>query len=108
MSPQPQPSNIRKKQIKGFWILFLISIVLVPISFAEILAPAFIDGFCGHILGSVAAVVNIILWVYFGLRLPIAPSTRLFLLIPFTLVVLIAIVIFAHLFHWQTILNGHG
>lgn len=78
-------------------------IVLVPASLAEILAPAFIAGLCGHVWGLLAAVANIFCWIYFGLKFPMARSTRLILLIPFALVVLIAVVEFAHLFHWQII-----
>lgn len=94
-------SDVRKRQVKGFWTLFAIGIVLVPASLAEILAPAFIDGLCGHVWGSLAAVANIIAWIYLGLKFPLAPATRLMLLVPFALVVLIAIVEFAHLFHWK-------
>ena len=100
-------SDIRKRQVKGFWTLFAISVVLVPALLAEILAPAFIDGLCGHVWGSLAAVANIAAWIYFGLKFPLAPATRLMLLIPFALVVLIAVVEFAHLFHWQITSNGH-
>jgi hypothetical protein len=99
--------DMRKRQVRGFWALFFIGIVLVPASLAEILAPFFIDGLCGHIWGSLAAVANIAGWTYYGLRIPVAPSTRLILLVPFAFVVLVAVVEFAHLFHWQINSNGH-
>jgi hypothetical protein len=107
MQDSKSQPEIRKRQVRGFWTLFFLGIVLVPASLAEIFAPAFIAGLCGHVWGSLAAVANIVAWIYFGLKFQIAPSTRLLLLIPFALVVLVAVVEFAHLFHWQIILNGH-
>lgn len=77
------------------------SIVLVPLLFAETLAPFFIDGLCGHIWGSVVAVLNIGLWMFFVLKRPLAPSTRFIMLIPLAVVVLVAILEFAHLFRWR-------
>ena len=92
--------GIRKRQVKGFWTLFLIGMVLVPASIVEILMPAFIDGLCGHVWGSLAAVGNIIGWIYFGLKYRGALSPSIIIwLIPFAFVVMIAVVEFAHLFH---------
>jgi hypothetical protein len=94
--------DIRKRQTRSFWALFLVGLILVPAGLAEILAPAFIDGIFGHRWGSVAAVANIIVWIYLGIKVKLAPSTRVIIwLLPFILVVLIAVIEFGRLFHWS-------
>jgi len=95
-------NDVRERQRKFFWPLFLRAILIVPTIFLEILAPAIIDGMFGHVWGSVAAVANIIVWIYVGIKIKVTVATRVISwLIPFAFVVLIAVIEFAQLFHWK-------
>jgi hypothetical protein len=97
-----QMKTINKRQVRFFWSSLLTNTILFVALFLEILLPAFIDGLFGHVWGSLAAVANIIGWFYYGMKLKVTISTRIFIwVIPFIFVVLIAVVEFAHLFHWQ-------
>jgi hypothetical protein len=72
-------------------VYFLITIVIPPA----------IDTLLGHICGSVAAAATVVIWLYFGLKSRMAPGTRMIWLVAFVCVVIVAIVEFAHLFHWK-------
>ena len=75
--------------------------------FVEIAVPVFIDRLCGHAWGTVAAVVNIIVWLYFGLKSRMTPWRMMLWLFAILYVVIVAVVELAHLFHWQITSNGH-
>jgi hypothetical protein len=90
-------------QVRLFWRLLFLGVLLFPVSLLEIIVPFFVDGLCGHVWGSLAAIGNIIGWLYFGLKSPMAPRTRMIWLVAFVFVVLVAIVEFAHLFHWHSL-----
>ena len=92
----------RKARFRFFWIR-----LRSPILIVEILVPFLIDGLCGHFVGSLAAIGNIIGWLYFGLKSHMAPGTRMIWLAAIAFTVTIAVVEFAHLFHWQLTSNGH-
>lgn len=93
---------IKSGQSKFSWNLLLINLVGVPVLIIEIFAPFFVDKFCGHVFGLLAAIANIVGWFYFGLRLRMTLSTRVVIwVIPFLFVILVAIVEMAQLFHWK-------
>lgn len=92
----------RKERLLFHWMGFRVLVYIV-----EIAAPFFIDALCGHILGAAAAVVNIFVWFYFGLKSRMAPGTTMLWLFALVYVFTVAIVEFAHLFHWQITSNGH-
>jgi hypothetical protein len=93
---------IKKGQSRGFWTSLLTNMVRVPVIIIEIFAPFFIDKFCGHVYGLIAAIANIGIWLYFGLRLRMTIGTRIIIwLIPFLFVILVAIVEIAKFFHWS-------
>src|ERR1041385_9238605 len=68
---------------------------------AEITVPLFIDALCGHICGSVAAVANVFVWLYFARKSRMAPGTTVLWLFAFAYVIVVAVVEFARLSHWQ-------
>jgi hypothetical protein len=79
----------------------------VVIYMVEIVIPVFIGALCGHIWGTIAAVLNIIGWLYFGLKANVSFGLRMLWLFALVYVVIVAVVEFAHLFHWQLTSNGH-
>jgi hypothetical protein len=91
-----------KERLLFHWMGFRVLVYIV-----EIAVPVFIDALCGHVWGVAAAVVNIFAWLYFGLKSRKAPGTMILWLFALVYVFAVAIVEFAHLFHWQLTSNGH-
>lgn len=89
-----------KEQLLFHWMGFRVLVYIV-----EIAVPVFIDALCGHIWGAAAAVANIIVWLYLGLKSHMAPGTMMLWLFALVYVFVVAVVEFAHLFHWQAILK---
>jgi len=73
----------------------------VVIYMIEIAIPIFIDALCGHIWGAMAAVLNIIGWLYFGLKAKVSFGLRMLWLFALVYVIIVAVVEFAHLFNWK-------
>jgi hypothetical protein len=91
-----------KERLLFHWIGFRVLVYL-----AEIAVPLLIDALCGHVWGAVASVVNIIIWLYCGIKAHVSFGIRVMWTVAFVYVVLIAVVEFAHVFHWQLTSNGH-
>lgn len=85
-----------KERFRSIWIR-----LSIPISIIEITAPAGIGAIYGHIWGAATAAVNIIVWLYFGLKSRMAPWRMMLWLLALVYVVIVAVVEFAHLFHWH-------
>jgi hypothetical protein len=85
-----------KERLLFHWIGFRVLVYMV-----EIIVPLVVDKLCGHVWGSVAAVVNIIVWLYFGLKSHVSFGLRMLWLFALVYVVIVAVVEFSHLFHWQ-------
>jgi hypothetical protein len=106
MNMQDSKSHLTKNAKDGLGKSFLTLLLKDIALLLDMLAPAFIGGLCGHVWGSVAAMGNIIGWVYFGLKSRMAPASRIIWLVAFAFVVLVAVVEFAHLYHWQITSSG--
>jgi hypothetical protein len=91
-----------KDRFRFFWIRFR-----VPVCIVEIAVPFVIDKYCGHIWGSVAAVVNIVAWLYFGIKSHVSFGLRILWLFALVYVVMVAVVEFGRLFHWSIVSSGH-
>jgi hypothetical protein len=91
-----------KGRFQSIWIRLSILILIV-----EIAVPFIVDKLCGHVWGSLAAVLNIIAWLYFGLKSRMASGTMMLWLFALVYVITVAVVEFAYLFHWQITSNGH-
>jgi hypothetical protein len=91
-----------KERLKFHWngLRFLVYM-------AEIIVPFVVDALCGHVWGAIAAVVNIIVWLYFGIKSHVSFGLRIMWTVALVYVVIVAVVEFAHLFHWQITSNGH-
>lgn len=85
-----------KERLLFHWMGFRVLVYIV-----EIAIPAIIGGLCGYVWGSVAAVVNIVVWLYFGLKSHVSFGLRMLWLFALVYVVMVAVVEFAHLFHWK-------
>ena len=64
----------------------------------EIAVPFFVDALCGHVWGLLAAIANLVAWLYFGIRSRMAPGTMMLWVLAIVYVVLVAVVQFAKLF----------
>ena len=85
-----------KERLLFHWMGFRVLVYIV-----EIAVPVFIDALFGHVWGALAAVLNIIGWLYFGLKSRMAPGTTMLWIFALAYVVTVAVVEFARLFHWQ-------
>lgn len=91
-----------KEQLRFHWMGFRVIVYII-----EIPTPLLIDVLCGHIAGTVAAVLNIIGWLYFGLKARLAPGTRMLWLTAFIFVWIVAAVEFRVLSTGQ-IMTSYG
>lgn len=91
-----------KERCQFFWMRFRDLVYVI-----EIAVPIFIDVLCGHTWGTVAAVVNIAIWLYFGIKSRMTPWRMILWLFALVYVITVAVVEFARLFHWQITSNGH-
>ena len=98
---QESKSQLKTKEIWKDRFQFHWMGLRVLVYIAEITAPLFIDALCGPIWGSVAAVANVIVWLYFLRKSRMAPGTMILWLFALAYVIVVALVEFAHLFHWQ-------
>jgi hypothetical protein len=101
LKPQFKKETL-KERLQFFWLGFRFLVY-----FVEIAVPLFIAALCGHVWGAVAAIVNIIIWLYCGIKSHVSFGIRIMWTVAFVYVVLIAVVEFAHVFHWQLTSNGH-